>query len=118
LRHLLENCAAIVGGNFYLPYFSAVIVLSACAPAGLSVQAKLDAIADQCGLPRSTFKVRGKDNLVFQPPLDAEYEAVDCALKQVRKLPEFPTKMGFVGNERYGNFDEAFEPEANNAQKN
>jgi hypothetical protein len=58
------------------------------------------------------------DDLSFAPPLDAKYEAVECALKGIKNLPGITTKMGFVGNERYGNFDEAFQPEANNAQKN
>ncbi|MBO9576219.1 MAG: hypothetical protein J7494_10810 [Sphingobium sp.] len=72
----------------------------------------MDAIADECGLPRSTLKLIGKDRLQFQPPENAKYEAVDCALKKLKEA-KFPgMKMGFVGNERYSNEVE------NNAQKN
>ncbi len=46
----------------------------------------------------------GPNELRFQPPADAKYESVDCALSELKKL-KFPMKMGFVGNE-------AFAPEA------
>ena len=61
-------------------------------------RAQLDAIADTCGLPRSFFKLRSLDDLRFRPSLDTEYEAVDCALEQLRKA-DFPMQMGFVGSE-------------------
>ncbi len=49
-------------------------------------------------------RLLGENELRFQPPADAKYESIDCALAELKKL-KFPLKMGFVGNE-------AFAPEA------
>lgn len=52
------------------------------------------------------------EKIAFEPSPDAKFEAVDCALKALIKVPKFSNKIGFVGNERYANEVE------NNAQKN
>ncbi|WP_156349135.1 MULTISPECIES: hypothetical protein [unclassified Sphingomonas] len=64
----------------------------------------IEAIAARCNLPNGTLTLTGPEELRFQPPADAKYESIDCALMELKKL-KFPMKMGFVGNE-------AFAPEA------
>jgi hypothetical protein len=66
--------------------------------------AAIKAIAERCGLPKGAIRLIGEDELRFQPPADAKYAAVDCALAELKKL-KFPLKMGFVGHE-------VFAPEA------
>ena len=63
-------------------------------------QGLLDRIADQCGLPRSTFKLTGDDELHFRPEPTEEYSDVDCGLQKI-KDSGIPFKMGFVGNEAF-----------------
>lgn len=65
-------------------------------------QATLNQIADKCGLPRSSLRLVGDDELHMQPPADARYESVDCMLSEVRSSG-LPLKLGFVGNEYYAN---------------
>jgi hypothetical protein len=62
------------------------------------IQRVLDQIAKKCGLPPSTFKRIGKDELTLQLSPDARYESVDCALTELNKA-KLPLKLGFVGNE-------------------
>jgi hypothetical protein len=81
-----------------------VALLAGCGkPAPVSIhdqrQASVNAIADACGLPRSALRLVGDDELHMQPPVDAKYESVDCALTQLKKIPAL--KLGFVGNEYY-----------------
>ncbi|KQM41406.1 hypothetical protein [Sphingomonas sp. Leaf10] len=73
---------------------------SGCSqPATTKTQAEtIEAIAVRCDLPKGTMTLTGPDELRFQPPADAKYESVDCALGELKKL-KFPMKMGFVGNE-------------------
>jgi hypothetical protein len=65
-------------------------------------QAKLDEIADKCGLARNTFKLIGDRDLHIQPDSDAKYEQVDCGLTELRKA-NLPVNMGFIGSEYYSN---------------
>jgi len=58
----------------------------------------VEAIAGRCNLPAGTLKLIGPDELRFQPPSDAKYESIVCALTELKKL-KIPMKMGFVGNE-------------------
>ncbi len=81
------------------------LLSSGCAAAGSFSQSQFDQIAVHCGLPRSALTLQGNDELRFQPPQDAEYEAVDCALQKIKEAKLPGLKMSFVGNERY-------EPEA------
>jgi hypothetical protein len=74
-------------------------------------QAKLDAMSDACRAPRTWLKHRGGEEVQFQPSPDAKYETVDCVLGKLKESL-LPLKMGFVGNERYGDEQE------DNAQKN
>lgn len=83
-----------------------VLAASACgrgAPAtGQDLHAqrleRLQKIALGCGLPATSLKLVGTDDVHFQPPPDARYERVDCVLAALKKT-DMPTKMGFVGNE-------------------
>ncbi|MDO7833777.1 hypothetical protein Q4610_01845 [Sphingobium sp. HBC34] len=84
----------------YAPLIYSVVLFSGCAAKGELAQSQFDAIADKCGLPRSALKLHGKDELQFQPPQDAKYEAVDCTLTELKAI-KLPMKMGFVGNELY-----------------
>lgn len=80
-----------------------VFPLASCAKTKPLSQAQFDGIADGCGLPRSAVVLNGEDEILFQPPQDAKYEAVDCALKKLKEV-KFPgMKLGFIGNERYSN---------------
>jgi len=84
----------------YAPLIYSVVLVSGCAATTELAQSQFDAIADKCGLPRSALKLRGKDELQFQPPQDTKYEAVDCTLTELKAI-KFPIKIGFVGNELY-----------------
>jgi hypothetical protein len=65
-------------------------------------RAVLDQIASECGLPPSNFTLIDDAELRFQPSPDADYEAVDCALRRVRETALFnDVPMGFVGNEAF-----------------
>jgi len=64
-------------------------------------QAFLDRVADDCGLPRNTFRLIGDDHVRVQPAANANYKSVDCALGKL--LPNKRLKLGFVGNEAYSN---------------
>jgi hypothetical protein len=39
---------------------------------------------------------------LIQPDPDADYTKIDCLLREVEKA-HLPLKLGFVGNEAYGN---------------
>lgn len=84
----------------YAPLICLLALFTGCAAKGELAQSQFDAIADKCGFPRSALKLRGKDELQFQPPQDAKYEAVDCALIELKAI-RIPMNMGFVGNELY-----------------
>jgi hypothetical protein len=90
----------------------ALLLASTSCAQGDSTQARaaeLTRIADACGLPRASLTLHA-GQVRFQPPLDARYEAVDCALTRLRQsglVRDIP--MGFVGNE-------APEVKADNAQ--
>ena len=63
-------------------------------------RAELDKIADQCGLPRTTFHLVGDDELQLKPDPNAPYPSVDCAIRRINES-DIPFKLGFVGNEAY-----------------
>ncbi len=63
-------------------------------------EAKLLEISRSCGLPASTIKMVGIDELRIRPPSDAKYENVDCMLTALREAG-IPMRMGFVGNEAF-----------------
>jgi hypothetical protein len=84
----------------YAPLICSLILVVGCAAKAGLTQSQFDAIADKCGLPRTALKLHGKDELQFQPPQDAKYEAVDCTLTELKAI-KFPMKLGFVGNELY-----------------
>ncbi len=76
------------------------IALSSCSqgvPPNTRAEA-VEAIAARCKLPNGTLTLTGPDELRFQPPADAKYQSIECALTELKKL-KFPMKMGFVGNE-------------------
>ncbi len=75
----------------------AVSNCSQAAPPKTRAEA-IEAIAGRCNLPNGTLTLTGPDELRFQPPADAKYESIECALTELKKL-KFPMKMGFVGNE-------------------
>jgi hypothetical protein len=62
-------------------------------------RALFDKLADDCHLPRDTFRFDG-DRLRFIPHADEQYEHVECALEALKVAPGLP-KMSFGGNERY-----------------
>jgi hypothetical protein len=64
--------------------------------------ATLKAITQRCGLPETSLRLVGTDDLHVRPPVDAKYESVDCALAELKKA-NMPLKMGFVGNEAFVN---------------
>ena len=66
---------------------------------GGSEEQAYNRIAERCGLPSSTFVLVGSDELRIQPPSDASYESVDCALREVRAADLPARDLGFVGNE-------------------
>ncbi len=61
-------------------------------------RATLDAIADQCRLPRATFMLDG-EQLHVRPDPSASYESVECAVKKLKATKGAPLKTGFVENE-------------------
>ena len=63
-------------------------------------QAKLNTIADECGMARSGMKLRNGDALAFQPDPNSNYKSIDCALGKLKGVIGLE-KMGFVGNEAY-----------------
>jgi hypothetical protein len=77
------------------------VLVAACTTASgsndLARRAQLDAILAKCGLPKDTLHIMSKDELRFNPSPDTSYEAVDCALTELRKT-DLPMKLGFVGN--------------------
>jgi len=64
-------------------------------------QQAVDAIADQCKLPRSVFSLGEGEELHFHPAVDAKFESVNCGLNKLKTLG--PAMMGIVGNEAYSN---------------
>jgi len=85
----------------------ALIACCACSPAPPKnvslhdyLNGVLDKIADECGLLRSAFDLRGDDELHFKPDPDARYESVDCGLQKIN-ASKIPFRLGFVGNEAY-----------------
>lgn len=76
------------------------IAVSSCSEAASpTTRAEaIEAIAGRCNLPNGTVTLTGPNELRFQPPADAKYESIECALTELKKL-KFPMKMGFVGNE-------------------
>jgi hypothetical protein len=76
------------------------MLFTGCVAKAELTQSQFDAIADKCGLPRSAMKLHGKDELQFQPPHDAKFQAVDCTLNELKAI-KLPMKMGFVGYETY-----------------
>ena len=84
----------------YAPLICSLILFTGFAAKAEPTQSQFDAIADKCGLPRSALKLRGKDELQFQPSRDAKYQAVDCTLTELKAI-KYPMKLGFVGNELY-----------------
>jgi acyl-CoA reductase-like NAD-dependent aldehyde dehydrogenase len=81
-----------------------MIMLSGNAQAEWSKMSKaarttaLNAIADECKLPRKTFSVEANGEWHIRPPRSANYEDVDCGLRKVREVLGLQ-RMGFVGNE-------------------
>jgi hypothetical protein len=83
-------------------------LLGACSGSGSNIPPQdprnlsefLETVAAKCRLPRSTFQLKDAEQVYFQPPADARYEDVDCALRELKKSP-FPLKLGFVGNEAF-----------------
>lgn len=74
-------------------------------------QSALDRISDKCGLDRSALRLIGADTVQFQPNFETKFEAIDCALAEIKKA-RFPNmKMGFLGNDNE-------DLEKNNAEKN
>jgi hypothetical protein len=76
-------------------------ILGACSVASPPPKNKreaLDQIASKCNVQPSIFKLGAGENIIFQPPPNANYDDVYCALTEVQKSP-FSFKLGFVGNE-------------------
>ena len=96
----------LAGASFWalVPAFLACSACSHASPRELTVheyrQGVLNEIADRCGLSRTTFDLRGDDELHFKPEPTAEYSKVDCGLRMIKKSG-IPYKMGFVGNEAF-----------------
>ncbi|MBB3910448.1 hypothetical protein [Sphingomonas desiccabilis] len=61
-------------------------------------QKQLDAMTDVCRAPRGWLRHKGGNEVRFLPDPDAEYDKVDCVLKQLRES-RIPMNLGFVGNE-------------------
>ncbi|MCC2975864.1 hypothetical protein LK533_04130 [Sphingomonas sp. PL-96] len=61
-------------------------------------QKQLDGMTDACRAPRGWLRHKGGDEIRFLPDPDAEYDKVDCVLKQLRES-RIPMKLGFIGNE-------------------
>ncbi|WP_205480515.1 hypothetical protein [Sphingomonas arenae] len=63
-------------------------------------QAAIARISSQCRLPDGALTLDSGTKVRLQPPADASYEAVDCALKQL--MPALGIEnFSFVGNEAY-----------------
>ncbi len=93
--------------RFAVPSILAILLLSACGKSVSPAEAararhlaELKKIADECGVPASTFRLVGEDGVTFQVPPESQYRNVECALA---KLKNSDLRLGFVGNE-------AFEP--------
>jgi hypothetical protein len=89
-----------------LSRFSWVLAAAAtsCGPISPRAETKiqvLNGIADKCGLPRSSLRLVGEEEVRIRPPSGVKYAAVDCALSEL-KSAGFPLKMGFVGNGAFG----------------
>jgi len=78
----------------------ALVSLEGCSAATDVTQTPLNQISSKCGLNEDAIRVYG-DRILFQPSADSKYEAVDCALGELKKLPGISDKLGFVGNERF-----------------
>ncbi len=55
-------------------------------------------MTDVCRAPRGWLRHKGGNEVRFLPDPDAEYDKVDCVLKQLRES-RIPMNLGFVGNE-------------------
>ena len=85
---------------------SLIVVLALCAcsidvpvkGAEADQQAKLDQIADKCGVPRAFFNPKPDGILELHPAPDMKFEAVDCALKGVKRIGIPESKLTFLGN--------------------
>ena len=92
----------IIGTRMKGTILTSLALLGACSDAPAKAPANqsqvLDQIVMKCHLPRSSFKLLGADEVQFKPPANADYEDVDCSLRELQKSP-FPMKLSFVGNE-------------------
>ena len=81
---------------------TSLVLLGSCSNAPAKAPANqsevLDQIVIKCHLPRSSFKLSGADEVQFRPPANADYEDVDCSLRELQKSP-FSMRLSFVGNE-------------------
>jgi hypothetical protein len=83
------------------------LLISACHPVAnpspdtlQQRQEILDRIADDCGMPHSSWNLLDKDHLTLRPEPNTPYEKVDCLLRGLDKS-KLPVSLGFVGNEAY-----------------
>ena len=61
-------------------------------------QQLLNRMTDACRAPNRWLRHQGGNEIRFFPDPDAEYDKVDCVLKQLRES-RIPMNLGFVGNE-------------------
>lgn len=82
---------------------SSILVIGAlligCSPEAPISQDDLDQISNKCGIEREALVLETPTRAKFQPDVEANYQAVDCALKEIRKISGLD--FGFVGNEVY-----------------
>ncbi len=97
----------IAAGTLFVPILTASAVLMGCVSERPITQDDLDKISEKCGLQRSALILEPPTQVKFQPDVEVNYKAVDCALNKIRKIPGL--EFGFVGNEVYRT-DESGDP--------
>ena len=84
----------------------ALIIASGCNAAPPAGQASPDEAEARrlerlCQLPEGTVRLIGDDQMTLQPPRDAQYQNVDCLLRELRNSKLRSRDLGFVGNEAF-----------------
>ena len=87
-----------------------LILVSSCSQSDTISQANTiqspqeawTAIARQCGLASEAVSFAEPGHILFRPPAGAQYEAVECALREISANDQLKgLSMGFVGNEAF-----------------
>lgn len=89
----------MVAGINFVPILATGALMIGCVSETPITQDHLNKISDSCGLEHQALVLETPTQAKFQPDIEADYQAVDCALKKIQRIRGL--SFGFVGNEVY-----------------